>query len=572
MLSLPLLLVAAAAVSSRLSAGLDASGGDSAHGPAQPLIQPNPESARSNAFHIFNAVHSAGRQWGSSLNHNGFGLIPAVIPRGTLLYHGARRSQPPKGFEWLAFEVEHAEQFAASMGLGPARLSSGADSGDGDAKTGGSPLELRAEQRPLSPEPRERLRFSDEDVSHSQGGYFRGYLQTYQAARDLNILYLDGVSAGKTDMGTLDFQDLVLGYGRMPEQPDRPAMEGEFDRASLLCELASEWGADGFMRMEIGFEVIYCNFTSGLDLLWATRTPVPPDTLPRKRARSQFKWVRAGAERYDGIGGGRVRFDFSSMASGFFFPIPIASTDPERPHLVRLAAASSPQRQAIHEYADAVARRPRSFAVDWQAVTDMIVTRFADKFALMAAENVTSSMFLQDADAVTLTYLDAPPRDDDRVWKWRHQQDKNRTADAIERCTTSYLKPAIMFKDKWELEDHLIFTAISSVMEDICTTVFAVRLLLLGAFDRARAVHHLVSHDDTSEDMEQAIAAGAVLIQKLTERLDWTRWKMTRPCAMEEVIAVAMWPFGNSQDHWNPGCRTVEQIAADRGAYWTPPF
>ncbi|KAK3375849.1 hypothetical protein B0T24DRAFT_617161 [Lasiosphaeria ovina] len=46
------------------------------------------EAARHNGFHIFNAVHSALRQWGSSLNHNGLLLFLATVPNDILLYHG----------------------------------------------------------------------------------------------------------------------------------------------------------------------------------------------------------------------------------------------------------------------------------------------------------------------------------------------------------------------------------------------------------------------------------------------------------------------------------------------------
>ena len=61
-------------------------------------VQPDHESARNNAHHIFNAIHSAGRQWGSALKHNGFSFFPVVMPKGSLLYHGGSIAQPsPRG-------------------------------------------------------------------------------------------------------------------------------------------------------------------------------------------------------------------------------------------------------------------------------------------------------------------------------------------------------------------------------------------------------------------------------------------------------------------------------------------
>jgi hypothetical protein len=33
-----------------------------------------------------------------------------------------------------------------------------------------------------------------------------------------------------------------------------------------LCKMAVEWGIDGWVRMEAGFEIIYCDFTPGAGL------------------------------------------------------------------------------------------------------------------------------------------------------------------------------------------------------------------------------------------------------------------------------------------------------------------
>jgi hypothetical protein len=57
--------------------------------------QPLPTSehtTRLNAFQIFNAIHSAMRQWGSSLNHNGMSFFLATVPEGQLFYHGSQNS------------------------------------------------------------------------------------------------------------------------------------------------------------------------------------------------------------------------------------------------------------------------------------------------------------------------------------------------------------------------------------------------------------------------------------------------------------------------------------------------
>lgn len=68
--------------------------------------------ATTHANHIFNALHSSMRQFGSSLNHNGMSLFIATVPEGTEFYHGTSQKDRINGTQWLAFEPEHALLFA----------------------------------------------------------------------------------------------------------------------------------------------------------------------------------------------------------------------------------------------------------------------------------------------------------------------------------------------------------------------------------------------------------------------------------------------------------------------------
>jgi hypothetical protein len=136
-----------------------------------------------NANHLSNAVHSSMRQWGSSLNHNGMSFFLAVVPSGTYLYHGSSSSEPVQGTEWLAFEPEHATIFAIP------RMSRQSQH-NRQKPLGRSPLEDHVEV---------------------------GYLHTYTVTHDLRLLYIDGLSAGKTLNGTLDTQDILLLNSSKPD-------------------------------------------------------------------------------------------------------------------------------------------------------------------------------------------------------------------------------------------------------------------------------------------------------------------------------------------------------------------
>ncbi|KAK5989250.1 hypothetical protein PT974_10756 [Cladobotryum mycophilum] len=497
-------------------------------------IRPSDESARANANHIFNAIHSAGRQWGSSLKHNGFGFIPVVVPAGTLMYHGDTDHQTPVGPEWLAFEVEHAEAFASSWLIRP-------------GQPGSHPQHDHGVQKPLTQE---------------DDGVFRGYFHTYQATRDLQLLYVDGMSAGKTNMGTLDSQDLVLRDNITHEGLPGDFL-GELDRANSICDLITQWGFDGLMRTEIGFELIYCNFSSGVQLDSALRTFLEEDKITHP-GHEFFMWFRTAAERYDGLLGDRIRMDFSSMVSGFFFPINISSTDPQRPELIRLGAAKLDELRDIKTYLRDVAVEPRKFTVNWQAVVDMIVARYSSRLAALLS-GISSSRFVGEVEAATLTYYDARPRPDDVTFA---ADNRNRTADAVDRCAKHYLKPVLLRQNHWSPQDALIHAALTAVMQDICHNLFLIRSIILEASSGSSAGNYRIHSAANNEALEEAVNKSRGVVRDLASRLSWTTWKKPRLCPEEETLFVAMWPFGDEEDFWNPGCRPLEDLNQGRNSYW----
>ncbi|KAI5457446.1 hypothetical protein BGZ63DRAFT_78718 [Mariannaea sp. PMI_226] len=552
--------------------------GAAGNGLSEP-IRPNHECSRENANRIFNAIHSAGRQWGSSYYHNGFSFFPSTIPRGTLLYHGDSKNKIPEGPEWLAFEIEHAEGFARSRkgrkndgppGVRPPGDHKEPGPGKGDPRKP-PPANQDEAQKPLEDQDRQELRRrqispgseNDDGNDDNDELNFRGYLHTYQATRDLNLLYIDGMSAGKTSMGTLDTQDLLLRENSTDQSG--PAL-GEWARALDLCKIAASWGVDGVVRTEAGFEAIFCDFGDGLNLVRMTRTMMPDDKLGDE-AMAGFMWARAIGERYNGLDADRLRIDFSSMVSALFFPVNISSSDADRPDLVRLESVSKGELKDIKTYLEGVVRQPRRFTVNWQGVVDLIVGRFAKRMASMSLGSLKADFFIDEIETITATWYDAPPLPNDAPNPWARGDDEvNRTADAIDRCRNHFLLPATIDREKWSAEDELIFTSIDTVMEDICESFFYVRELLYAAAAKK-------PRDDDEDDkkgrdamelqVQGAVEAGRATVNRLMNDLGWTIWKQQQPCPADEVLFIAMWPFGFVEDHWNPGCRSV-------GGLWPP--
>ncbi|CAF9914513.1 MAG: hypothetical protein HETSPECPRED_001999 [Heterodermia speciosa] len=104
------------------------------------------------------------------------------------------------------------------------------------------------------------------------GSTRNSFLSTYQTTRPAKCLYFDGASASLWGSGTLDTQMLLV-YGNTTGIPttnsSRPVSWDEYDRARRLCGWIHEQdagvpgqGIEGIVRMNAGFELIWCNFSS----------------------------------------------------------------------------------------------------------------------------------------------------------------------------------------------------------------------------------------------------------------------------------------------------------------------
>ncbi|KAI5867922.1 hypothetical protein GGS23DRAFT_591732 [Durotheca rogersii] len=530
-------------------------GEETEHGGRPVTFGPTLESARANGPAIFNAVHDAMRQFGSSLHHNGMSLIPAIVPAGVLLYHGTDTTAVPSAFEWLAFEIEHAEAFAHSWGRPPATPTvtatvtatsrggtssiTSASGGDYDDDNASEDLpniiwnivsDRRGNRPPKGPRPEPGP----------------GYLQVYQATRPLNVLYIDGTAAGKTRLGTLDTQDLLLRGRRGGSVWD------DWDRARDLCALGHEgWGIDGFVRMEPGFEIVYCDFSDGLRLVSADRRP---GSSPGEAAAvtnssiAQFEWARAAAQRYRGIGAARVRPDYSAMVSAFFYPLNLTNPDPARPDLPRLLQASDAELRAIADHISrTVARstsRDHAPTVDWQGVTDMIVARYVDRLPLMAQTDSLSTL-RGEVNTLLNVYIDYSSEPSEML------------AVAERRCASFYLQPVQALLHT--VEDRLISAAIENTAARICAALFQVR----------RLVVENAGVDESELSSTASLEAARGIVSDLMERtLLWAQWKECGTCHADEVCLIAMWPIGDVEDHFNPSCRNLSAVGGRR-SYWT---
>ncbi|KAM3083914.1 hypothetical protein ACMFMF_001275 [Clarireedia jacksonii] len=123
------------------------------------------------------------------------------------------------------------------------------------------------------------------------GSTRNSHVLTFQTTRTIKCLYFDGESASLMGEGRMDAQMLHI-YGNVSGPPyDDEGFRGLFDeyaRARGLCSWVRSkslggrgWGVEGFVRMNAGFEMIWCDFEShSLKLIGQTNVTAPllPET------------------------------------------------------------------------------------------------------------------------------------------------------------------------------------------------------------------------------------------------------------------------------------------------------
>ncbi|KAB5554575.1 hypothetical protein GE09DRAFT_1173583 [Coniochaeta sp. 2T2.1] len=183
----------------------------------------------SAAPHIFHSTLSLLKQLPNTVFPNGHTVVPVVIPPLTLFHHARRDADAPSSPEWVAF---------------------------------------------------------DSDMSYGiMGGHRNVWMWTYQTARPVRALYFDGESGNLQGLGQFDVQMLLL-YGNVTGPSGMDDLKLEYERATGLCDWlaaaglrGSGSGYEGVVRMNAGFEMIWCDFSSD-SLKLVSRINVTAPLLP----------------------------------------------------------------------------------------------------------------------------------------------------------------------------------------------------------------------------------------------------------------------------------------------------
>lgn len=346
-----------------------------------------------------------------------------------------------------------------------------------------------------------------------------GYLHTYITKHDLQLLYIDGMSAGKTQNGTLDSQDFVL----LNETEMQPGFM-EYHRAQVMCNISRDaWGGrvDGFLRMEGGFEIILCDFEKHLDLLRATVAHGECVDCVQGWGLGNFNYLRAVADRYHGIEGGRVKINYENFVTAYTLNDDLFTAGERGPRLKDLSGdALTALRKQIDEM---VMSEPNPFApqgTDWQAVADMIVKRYSSRLKYLAMPHILhdSQRFNYELDYLLSSFTDYGNRSQNTE---------------IQRCATHFMPS--------DAAPSLAAEVVAYVSHHICSQLFKAQ----------------VSNAETK----------VKIVEQLGRTLNWTTWKECGPCGYDEICSIPVWPYGSEEDWENPRCTNASRMDSQRG-YW----
>ncbi|KAH9455873.1 hypothetical protein Pst134EB_012102 [Puccinia striiformis f. sp. tritici] len=487
---------------------------------------PGPQKTN-NANLVFASFAGLLQQWPNTFAFSGHSIIPGLIPRSTLLYHGTNdpRGPPTEGFEWLAFDPE----------------------------------------------------MSYSVITHTRSGEVDLY--TFVATRALRVIYFDGQSASLGTPGFMDAQYALIN-GSVPEHfPNKGHyLEDEYARATELCKIGNKYGFEGVVRMNTGFEVLWCDFAKGIKLIdkinatdpYSKKTSGPTmkrqvDTifnkLPEKRreskspfySRSGWSSSHSGARHFFAPGEARVILDPTGFIS-FYDGLESldskrradgTSAGPRSRH--RLYGISAEDARLVQGRLAEVLRRKNSEdwrmdpgQPDWRALVQSIVERYSPplgelKYLLNRADMSASEQVIE---ARGLAYDMIMPSLDFSDWDRKESQWLSR---GVRRCAAAYTSAPLLLSEL-NHSIQLIIRAIEGTMERICDTIYK---LFWQAMQLSLPTNPSSTPNSTLETLARSkIPEWREQVDGLQKWLGWSTWAHCEPlCKITEICMPPMWPY-----------------------------
>lgn len=461
-----------------------------------------PLPANATGHFVFETVNSLLQHWPNTRYRNGHTIIPGVVPKGTLLYHGAFSDKIPTIPEWTATDPEHSILFCRGA--------------------------------------------SDTGCWHL----------TLAATRPLKVLYFDGTSAANTKDGTLDTQDIIA-WGEL--KPDWWMHEQQ--RLEDLCKWGAPYGVDGYVRMEMDFEVMLCDFTAGVEVIsWSnlaslvepvSAIPGIPTGIPNAFYIRMFEVMHSGSWHNRYPGDTRINLDLAGIVSLYdttIAPSLVSSRAGQERCDHRVQGISSVDMEVMRRSVSRALERDQSdfSGIDWKTLFRVIVERYSDRLDLMdyllnhTSENDTlvdqaSKVHIQLRVMLTpyILHTCVPPSAPyDSAHSW--------ATPVFKACGTAHTSSIASYISSLNPSERLLLNAVQETTREICriTTKMWAAGVLAG-------LDPYLPHDSTpgTAEIARLIDTWRRELSDLMAWLDWSVWVRCRPaCGPEEMCYLPTWP------------------------------
>ncbi|KAJ2934081.1 hypothetical protein H1R20_g2985, partial [Candolleomyces eurysporus] len=466
-------------------------------------------SENATANYIFETISALLQQWPNTRYRNGHSIVPVTIPPGTLLYHGTWQHKVPSVPDWVATDPEHAYLF-----------SRGFEKDDG------------------------------------------GWLLTLAAARPLNVLYFDGSSAAKV-YGAMDVQDILV-WGAV--QPDK--IFNEKQRINDLCEWGKKYNIDGFLRMELDFEIMLCDFTEGVEVasflnLVADSPLGRPRSPPKKKSKlapppgetkpylPTYRALEAGHWHNRFPGETRAQLDLTRFISFYdteMFPSLVDARYGQERWDHRVEKLGNKGRQQLLNRLDEVLTPglPKSGSgVDWTTLVRVVVQRYADRLEVM--QYLLNRTRSEVGDSLEETVKEVHEYAGSMLYPYvlNHVRPNSTSEDTpdlawaapvFEQCATAHTKAiSTTLRGNLTQSERIILDGVDGVSHEICRIVVGIWAhgVALG-LDEAGELRNAFPSQEVSADWTSRV-------DKLIRWLDWSIWVKCKPeCGFEVGFYVIL--------------------------------
>lgn len=542
-----------------------------------------------NSTMIFNTIYAAMKQSASDIHPLGLTYFPAIIPKGTLLYHSTIKPGIPQSFEWLALDHE----FSYSFGVRFPQY----------GRNNHSKLFDRGKPRYNHPTPPNGPH--NTTVNHPGSKTYRdsgeSYFLTFEVTRDLSkLIYLDGASAAKTDSGEMDTQKLLYDIISESMNGETKSMENEVhgDRlvmeerlyAERICQWGKPLGLDGYIRVEIGFEVVLCDFLNGsVELISNTTIPnfyeimgidAPADkdmehdwpldhegtiiedklteeqkALLDKEDRWQrvvnkfssmkgFDWIRAG--NIHDKGENRVILDYRYLVTSINRTV--MNPNPNGRRLLNDNMNEDIKREIVNELTKVI--KSHNFGgngiIDWQLHIERVMDKFAPMIKIIQhiLNNDTDEERGYDELALevaryTFNFI--------HRFSTKNPEDPSALANSKHLAIYQYSKPIGTLSTS---TDIFIWSAIVCVVKEIVDQIYLIHDELFPI-----VLNNLQTEQNgiklTEDEKSQKISTARKQINKLVSQLYWIplEYECETKCKFDEICYTPSW--GPSPLSWN---------------------